>query len=67
MISIGQCCIYNKYTGDAKERLPLNIVEAYQKVAKKEYPKHKRYIQMEASGETLDGIDALLPTIKYEI
>ena len=67
MISIGQVCIYNKYTGDAKDKLSLSPGEAYERLAKKPLPKFKKYIQIEANGETLDGVDALLPTIKYQV
>ena len=46
----------------------MNILEAYEKISGKTYPKWKRYMQIEANGDTIEGgIDAMMPTIKYQL
>lgn len=67
MIVCGQNnAIFNRYVKSRQlERLPMDILETYEMVSKKQHPKEKRYLRMEVCAETLDGIDILMPTIKY--
>lgn len=68
MISVGQVCIYNKYSAESVKRDPMNILQAYETVSGKIHPKHKKYMQIEANGEIIEGgIDAVMPTVKYQI
>lgn len=50
MVSIGQTCVFNKYSPDSVKRLPMNIVDIYQTLSGKQYPKYKRYMQIEVNG-----------------
>lgn len=52
-------CINNYY------RLNLTPDEAYMAARKSEYPAYRKFIEIAASAETCDGIDAVIPTIRY--
>lgn len=68
MISVGQVCIYNKYSPESVKREGLDILKAYETVSGKTYPKHKKYMQIEVNGELIeDGVDTIMPTIKYQL
>lgn len=68
MISVGQVCIYNKYSAESTKREPLNILQAYETISGKTYPKYKKYMQIEVNGEIIEGgIDAVMPTVKYQL
>ena len=68
MISVGQVCIYNKYSAESVKRDVMNILHAYETVSGKVHPKHKKYMQIEVNGEIIEGgIDAVMPTVKYQI
>lgn len=67
MITYGSATVYTSYGADAKKRLPLKVQEAISQVTKKEFPKWKRFIPIGVTGNTADGIDCLLPDIRYQI
>ena len=46
-------------------RLKLTPEEAYRQVKGEDYNPIRKYIEITASGETLDGVDAILPSIRY--
>lgn len=50
MISIGQVCIYNKYSAESTKREGMDILKVYEFVSNKTYPKFKKYMQIEANG-----------------
>jgi len=45
--------------------LGLEFLAVYKQVSGLEFPKHKKYLELEVAGDTIDGIDAVMPTIKY--
>jgi ubiquitin-activating enzyme E1 len=67
IISCGKLCIYNKYGGggDTAKRLQMTPDECTKHISSEEYPKHKKFVELEISGETMDGTDCLTPSIKY--
>jgi hypothetical protein len=67
MITYGTSTVYSSYGADAKKRLPLLVEEAITQVTKKPFPNWKRFIPIGVSGNTSDGIDCLLPDIRYQI
>jgi hypothetical protein len=46
-------------------RLNLEFLQLYQKISKNQFPTYKKYLEVEVSGETLDGIDIVMPSIRY--
>ncbi len=36
-------------------------------VGKREVPKHKKYIEVEVSGNTMDGTDVIMPSVRYQV
>jgi len=67
MITYGSSTVYTSYGADSKKRLPLNVEKAIGEVTKKEFPKWKKFIPIGISGNTADGIDCLLPDVRYQI
>ena len=67
MITYGTATVYSSFDKSAQDRLPMRLPEAIEKVSKKEIPKYKRFIAVCVSGNTKDGIDCLLPDIRYEL
>ncbi len=67
MITYGSATVFSSYGADAKKRLPLKVEEAIAQVTKKQFPKWKRFIPIGVSGNTADGIDCLLPDVRYQI
>lgn len=68
MMSIGQVCVYNKYSAESTKREGMDILQAYEKVSGKIFPKFKKYMQIEVNGETIEGgVDTIMPTVKYQL
>jgi hypothetical protein len=67
MITFGSATVYSSYGADAKKRLPLLIEDAIEQVSKKPFPAWKKFIPIGVSGNTHDGIDCLLPDVRYQI
>lgn len=67
MITYGTATVYSFFDKNAKDRLPMKIPEAIEKLTKKELPKYKRFLALGVSGSTTEGVDCLMPDIKYEI
>jgi hypothetical protein len=67
MITYGSATIFSSYGADSKKRLGLKVPEAIEALTKKEIPKWKRFIALGVSGNDAEGIDCLLPDIRYEI
>jgi hypothetical protein len=49
----------------APEKFKLTPDQRYKELAGKDYNTGSRFIEMEISGETLDGVDAVLPPLRY--
>lgn len=64
IVTIGDIMIYTAGM-TSKERLKLTPEEAYKQVKGEDYNPIRKYIEITASGETLDGVDAILPSIRY--
>ena len=47
--------------------MELNIKDLYKKVSGVDYPAHKKYIEIEVSGDLDDGSDTLLPSVVLKI
>ena len=68
MITYGTATVFSSFDNkNAKTRLPLRVPEAIGAVTKKELPKYKRFLALGVSGNTKDGVDCLLPDVRYEI
>jgi hypothetical protein len=67
MITYGSATVYSSYGADSKKRLPMSIPDAIESVTKKAFPKWRRFIPIGISGNTADGIDCLLPDVRYQI
>lgn len=67
MITYGTATIYSSFDKQAQSRLPMRLPEAIEKLTKKELPKYKRFLAVGVSGSTKDGVDCLLPDVRYQI
>ena len=67
MITYGTATIFSSFDKSAKDRLNMRLPEAIEKVSKKEIQKYKRFICVGVSGNTKDGVDFLMPDVRYEI
>ena len=67
MITHGTATVFSSFDKSAKDRLPMKIPEAVEKVSRKEIPKFKRFICLGVSGNTKDGVDFLMPDVRYEL
>jgi len=45
----------------------MNMLDVYKSVAKTDFPSHKKYMELEISGDLDDGTDTLLPTIVVKV
>lgn len=59
--------LFNKYKPSSNDKMDLNVAEAYEKITGKELSKYQKYLRFKLDGETLEGIDARFPKVKYEI
>jgi len=67
MMTAGKIILYNQYskemcTPERTEKTPEAVIEM---ILKKPWPKYKKYVEMEVSGDLEGGIDCLLPSVKY--
>ena len=47
-------------------RLKLRPDICYEEISKEVYPKNKKFVELEISGELIDdGVDCITPSIKY--
>ena len=67
MITYGSATVFSSFDKNAKNRLSMGVGEAIEAVTKKELPKYKRFLPLGVSGSTKDGIDCLLPDVRYEL
>lgn len=67
MITYGTATVFSSFDKSAKDRLPMKLPEAIEKVSKKEIPKFKRFVCVGVSGNTKDGVDFLMPDVRYEL
>lgn len=67
MITYGTATIWSSFDKNAQDRLTMKLPEAIEKVSKKEIPKYKRFICIGVSGNTKDGVDVLMPDVRYEL
>lgn len=67
MITYGSATVFSSYGSDSTKRLDMRIEEAIESVTKKEFAKWRRFIPIGVSGNTTDGVDCILPDVRYEI
>lgn len=67
MITYGTATIWSSFDKNAASRLPLKLPEAIEKISKKEIPKYKLFICVGVSGNTKDGVDVLMPDVRYQL
>lgn len=67
MITYGTATVFSSFDKSAKDRLPMKLPEAIEKVSRKEIPKFKRFVCVGVSGNTKDGVDFLMPDVRYEL
>eukprot|EP00828_Plagiopyla_frontata_P001980 TRINITY_DN1005_c0_g1_i2.p1 TRINITY_DN1005_c0_g1~~TRINITY_DN1005_c0_g1_i2.p1 ORF type:complete len:795 (+),score=155.73 TRINITY_DN1005_c0_g1_i2:97-2481(+) len=65
IMSCGKLCIYNAYTNkeENQKMMSKNIEEIISNLQGQKVPEYKKYLEIEISGETLDGVDAITPTV----
>ena len=67
MVTYGTATVYSSFDKSAKDRLNMKLPEAIEKVTKKEIPKYKLFVALGVSGETIDGVDCLMPDVRYQL
>jgi hypothetical protein len=67
MITYGSATVYTSFDKGAKVRLPMKVPAAIEALTKKEIPSYKRFLALGVSGSDLNGVDCLLPDVRYEI
>lgn len=65
MITYGSSTVFTSFDKGVKDRLPMKVPAAIEALTKKEIPKYKRFLALGVSGSTSDGIDCLLPDVRY--
>ena len=66
MVTYGTATVYSSF-GELKKRLPMQITKAVEDVTKKEFPAWKKIIPIGISGNTSDGIDCVLPDVRFHV
>ena len=54
---------YSNLLKKKKKSLQKNIEDVISNLQGSKVPDHKKYLEIEISGETLDGVDAITPTV----
>jgi len=67
MITYGSGTVFTSYDPKSKKRLSMKIPEAIESLTKKEIPKLRKFLALGVAGNNSEGIDCLLPDIRYEI
>ena len=67
MITFGSATIYSSYGPESAKRLAMPVQTAIQDITKKILPNWRKIIPIGVSGSTSDGIDCVLPDIRYHI
>ncbi len=65
MITFGTATVWSAY-GD-KSREGMSVPEAIEQVTKKKLPAWKKFLPLGVSGNTKDGIDCILPDVRYQV
>ena len=67
LISAGKVCIYNQYLPGNKhaDRLDKKIEELYAQISEEPIPEGRTWLACEMGGETEDGSDFMVPTLRY--
>ena len=66
IVSYGPNTLYASFMPNAKKRFEMVIDEAIEEIDKKKIPDFKKYIGLTVLGEDEEGVDVVIPTIKYE-
>jgi len=64
LLYVGDSCSLYQYD-TSKDKLKLTPDQRYKEVTGTDYNSGSRFIEIVVSGETLDGVDAVLPPIRY--
>lgn len=67
MITYGSATVYTSFDKNAVKRLPMLVPEAIETLTKKELPKWRRFLALGVSGNDSEGVDCMLPDVRYEI
>jgi hypothetical protein len=67
MITYGSATVFTSFGKDAVKRLPMTVPEAIETLTKKELPKWRRFLPLGVSGNDSEGVDCMLPDVRYEI
>ncbi len=65
MITYGSATVFTSFDKGAKDRLPRKVPEAIEVLTKKEIPHYKRFLAIGVSGSDENGVDCLLPDVRY--
>jgi hypothetical protein len=66
MIMYGTSTVYNNFTVSPENRLPMDMKDAIEAVTKKKIPQWKTNLHIALSGNLPDGVDCVLPDIRYQ-
>lgn len=47
--------------------MEMNMIDLYKKVAGTDFPAHKKYMEIEVSGDLDDGTDTVMPTVVIKL
>lgn len=67
MITYGTSTVFSSFGKDSKARLGMSLKDAIEAVTKKNIPKWRTILPIGISGNTTDGVDCLLPDVRYHL
>lgn len=67
MITYGTATVYSSYGAESKKRLEMQAPAAIENVTKKSFPAWRKIIPIGISGNTSDGVDCILPDVRFHI
>jgi len=67
MITYGTSTVYSSYGNESKKRLDMQTPQAIESVTKKSFPKWRKIIPIGVSGNTNDGVDCVLPDVRFHV
>lgn len=67
MITYGTSTVFSSYGSESKKRLTMKVEQAIENVTKRELPKWRKILPVGISGNTAEGVDCILPDVRYHI
>jgi hypothetical protein len=67
MITYGTSTVYSSFDKGSKDRLKLSVPQAILALKNNKIAEYKRFLALGVSGNDSNGVDCLLPDVRYEI